>query len=72
MLLMTMVVRNEADILRDNLEHHLRLGVGHFVIQDNGSTDGTSEYWRISPAAALPTSSATTGRRSSRKPRWRG
>ena len=43
MLLMTMVVRNEADILRDNLEHHLRLGVGHFVIQDNGSTDGTSE-----------------------------
>jgi predicted O-methyltransferase YrrM len=36
-----MLVRNEADILRVNLLHHLALGIERFLIVDNGSTDGT-------------------------------
>lgn len=36
-----MIVRNEADILRTNLRHHLALGMEQFLIADNGSTDGT-------------------------------
>ena len=36
-----MMVRNEADILRVNLLHHLALGVDRFLIVDNGSCDGT-------------------------------
>jgi glycosyltransferase involved in cell wall biosynthesis len=38
-----MMVRNEADILRVNLLHHLTLGIDQFLIIDNGSTDGTPE-----------------------------
>lgn len=36
-----MVVRNEADILAINVAHHLALGIDHFLIADNGSSDGT-------------------------------
>lgn len=38
-----MVVRDEADILALNLEHHLAAGVDRMVVMDNGSTDGTSD-----------------------------
>ncbi len=38
-----MMVRNEADILRINLLHHLALGIDQFLIVDNGSTDSTPE-----------------------------
>jgi hypothetical protein len=38
-----MMVRNEADILRVNLRHHLALGIDQFLIVDNGSSDGTVE-----------------------------
>jgi len=36
-----MVVRNEADILAINVAHHFALGIDHFLIADNGSSDGT-------------------------------
>ena len=36
-----MMVRNEADILRINVLHHLDQGVDYFLIVDNGSWDGT-------------------------------
>jgi hypothetical protein len=36
-------VRDEADILEDNLRYHRALGVDFFVIVDTGSTDGTLE-----------------------------
>jgi hypothetical protein len=36
-----MLVRNEADILRVNVLHHLAQGIDRFLIVDNGSTDGT-------------------------------
>ena len=36
-----MMVRNEADILRINVLHHLDQGVDYFLVVDNGSWDGT-------------------------------
>jgi len=40
------IVRNEADILRVNVQHHLALGVDRFLIVDNGSSDGTDRVLR--------------------------
>lgn len=37
------MIRNEADIIRLNVLHHLSLGVDRMLIVDNGSTDGTDE-----------------------------
>ncbi len=41
-LLMTLLVRDEADILRENLEFHLAHGVDEFIVMDNLSVDGTT------------------------------
>src|SRR5215203_5315742 len=41
-----MMVRNEADILRINVLHHLAQGIDRFLIVDNGSTDGTDHVLR--------------------------
>jgi Glycosyl transferase family 2 len=42
-LLMTLLVRNEADIIEENLLFHLNQGVDHFVVTDNLSTDSTPD-----------------------------
>ncbi len=42
-LSMNLLVKNEADIIADNLKVHSKLGVDCFVVMDNGSTDGTRE-----------------------------
>lgn len=42
-LVMTLLVRDEADIVGANIRHHLAAGVDFIVATDNGSTDGTVE-----------------------------
>ncbi len=41
-LVMLLLVRDEADILRENILFHLNRGVDHVVVTDNLSTDGTT------------------------------
>jgi hypothetical protein len=48
-IVMTLVVRNEADVLEVNLRAHRALGIDAFAVLDNGSTDGSAEIlarWR--------------------------
>jgi len=40
---MALKVRDEGDVLEANLRYHHALGVDHFVVTDNGSTDETPE-----------------------------
>ena len=40
---MTLKVRDEEDIIEDNLRFHRALGVDFFVVMDNGSVDRTPE-----------------------------
>lgn len=42
-LLMTLLVKNEAQMLEHNLEFHHRMGVDGFIVTDNNSTDETPE-----------------------------
>lgn len=42
-LVMTILVKNEIDILEDNIRTHAMLGIDSFLVMDNGSTDGTRE-----------------------------
>lgn len=47
-LIMTLLVKNEVDIIKDNIDFHLSHGVDFIIATDNNSTDGTrdilSEY----------------------------
>ncbi len=40
---MTILVRNEADIIADNILFHSKQGVDAFIVGDNASNDGTRE-----------------------------
>lgn len=42
-LVMTILVRNESDIIEENVRFHAGQGVDAFVVMDNGSDDGTRE-----------------------------
>lgn len=46
-------MRNEAERLPWFLAHHRRLGVGHFLIVDNASDDGTAEMLADQPDVSL-------------------
>jgi Glycosyl transferase family 2 len=56
-LVMTLLVRDEADIVRQNIEFHLAHGVDHVIATDNGSRDETreilSEFERLGVATVL-------------------
>jgi hypothetical protein len=45
-LVMTLLVRNEADIIETNLDYHLAQGVDFVIVTDHNSSDGTSELLR--------------------------
>ena len=45
-LVMTLLVRDEEDIVRENLDFHLSQGVDRVIVTDNGSEDGTVEILR--------------------------
>ncbi|GAB6045679.1 hypothetical protein JCM11957_12770 [Caminibacter profundus] len=40
---MVMMVKNEEDIIEENIKFHAQIGVDNFVILDNGSTDNTTD-----------------------------
>jgi glycosyltransferase involved in cell wall biosynthesis len=42
-LVLTLLVKNESDIILDNIFFHLSRGVDRIIVTDNGSTDGTLE-----------------------------
>jgi hypothetical protein len=42
-LVMTLLVRDEADIIDEHISFHLAAGVDFIIASDNGSTDGTTE-----------------------------
>ena len=48
---MTLLVRDEEDIIRQNIEFHLNHGVDFFIVTDNLSGDGTRDiletYWQL-------------------------
>jgi hypothetical protein len=54
-LVMALKVRDEGDVLEANLRFHHALGVAHFVVTDNGSTDETPEILRRFADAGLAT-----------------
>ncbi|MGH2924680.1 MAG: glycosyltransferase family 2 protein [Solirubrobacterales bacterium] len=45
-LVMTLLLRDEEDIVRANLDFHLAQGVDRVIVTDNGSTDRTLEILR--------------------------
>jgi hypothetical protein len=45
-LVMTLLVRDEEDVLREQLEFHLARGVDEVILMDNRSQDGTAEIAR--------------------------
>lgn len=42
-IVLTLLVRDEIDLIGSNLEYHLAEGVDHIIVTDNGSQDGTRE-----------------------------
>ena len=40
-IIMTLLVKNEGDILEENLLFHKNMGVDAFIVTDNNSSDGT-------------------------------
>ena len=55
MLVMTLLVRDEVDIVRDNLLFHLAGPVDHVIATDNGSQDGTREVLQEFSASGVLT-----------------
>jgi hypothetical protein len=52
-LVMTLLVRDEQDIIRENIEFHLAQGVDFFIATDNRSVDATTEILKEYQARGL-------------------
>jgi hypothetical protein len=52
-LALTLMVRDEADIVSSMLDHHLAQGVDTIIVTDNGSIDGTTDILRDYEARGL-------------------
>jgi hypothetical protein len=52
-LVMTLLVRDEEDVLRANIEFHLAQGVDYFLVTDNKSADGTPDIIREYESAGV-------------------
>ena len=52
---MAFKIRDEGDVLESNLRFHHALGVDHFVVTDNGSTDATVDILGRYAEAGLAT-----------------
>ena len=52
-VVMTLLVRNEEDILRENIEFHLSQGVSFIIATDNLSKDGTASILKEYEAKGL-------------------
>jgi|SRR5688572_4045738 len=46
MLIMTLLVRNNEDVIGANIDFHLAMGVDHFIATDNGSEDASVDILR--------------------------
>lgn len=57
-ILAFVTVRNEAVRLPYFLQHYRKLGVGHFLVVDNASTDGTADFLAEQPDVSLWTTAA--------------
>lgn len=53
MLVMTLLVRNEEELLESNLQYHFAQGVDFVIATDHGSTDATPEILRDYEARGL-------------------
>jgi hypothetical protein len=47
MIVMTLLVRDNADLLQDNIEFHLAQGIDYLIITDNGSQDETCDIVQV-------------------------
>ncbi len=45
-IVMTLLIRNEADVIEDNIRFHHHMGVDSFIVMDNLSTDDTPDILR--------------------------
>jgi Glycosyl transferase family 2 len=52
-ILLAATLRNEALRLPHFLDHYRRLGIGHFLLVDNASTDGSPDLLRDQPDVSL-------------------
>ncbi len=58
-ILLFCTIRNEAERIDFFLSHYRRLGVGHFIFIDNGSTDGTRDTLLAQPDTTVYASDAS-------------